>query len=72
VSVFENEEGKTVSDSIVTDIPLNPDPSPINDPDTVPITSKDPEITADPVNGNGDIYPSRYDAVRANEEDTEF
>ena len=48
---------------------VKPEPFPWNDPlnepenpavaDTLPVTPKEPEIIADPVNGNGEIYPVR-------------
>ena len=31
----------------------------------LPVTPSEPVICAEPVNGNGEIYPSRYDAVNA-------
>jgi hypothetical protein len=31
----------------------------------VPVTSKLPEIIAEPVNGKGETYPSKYEAVKA-------
>ena len=40
----------------------------VEEPDTV----NDPVITADPLYGNGEIYPSRYDAVNAYEALTAF
>jgi hypothetical protein len=31
----------------------------------LPVTPSEPVINAEPVNGNGEIYPSKYDAVSA-------
>jgi hypothetical protein len=37
----------------------------------LPVTPSEPVICAEPVNGNGEIYPSKYDAVNAYEDDVD-
>jgi hypothetical protein len=35
----------------------------------LPVTPSEPVICAEPVNGNGETYPVKYDAVKANEDE---
>ena len=48
-------------------------PDPLNEPEnppvacTLPVTVNDPEIIAETVYGNGETYPDRYGAVKAND-----
>jgi hypothetical protein len=37
----------------------------------LPVTPSEPVICAEPENGNGEIYPSKYDAVNAYEDDVD-
>ena len=56
---WANEPVNTIASTLAD----NTVPLPVIETD--PVTPKDPVIWAEPVNGNGETYPVKYEAVKA-------